>query len=80
MVVSASAKVRLEIHPRNEDGGMLLSVDGIHCATLHHPTVLHLRRAKQLLPFVRLGEDRFYASLRSKLSKWGGALKGDIEV
>jgi NAD+ kinase len=77
MVVSASAKVRMEFHPRNEDGGMLLSVDGIHCATLQHPTVLHLRRAKQLLPFVRLGEDRFFESLRSKLSKWGGALENE---
>lgn len=74
LVVSASARLRLELTPRGEDGGMLLSVDGLQCAILHSKAVLHIRRSEKTLPFVRFNGDCFFELLRNKLSKWGGAM------
>lgn len=72
LVVGASAAVRLELTPRGEDGGMLLSVDGMQSRFLHERTILNIRESERKLSFVRFGEDRFYTLLRTKLSKWGG--------
>ena len=72
LVVSAQSCLRLEVRPRGEDGGMLFSVDGQQCRFLREASVIHIGCEPQRLPFVRFGEDRFFALLRNKLSKWGG--------
>ena len=77
LVVSASSRVRMEVTPREEDGGMLLSVDGSPPRILRSRSALHVRRCSRSLPFVRFGENRFYALLQSKLSQWGGAMPPD---
>lgn len=77
LVVSATSRVRVELTPRGEDGGMLLTVDGAQHRVLREKAVLHLRRSERTLPFVRFGEDQFFALLRGKLSKWGGAMMQD---
>ena len=77
MVVSANSRLRMELTPRGEDGGMLLAVDGEQCRILKEDTVLHIRRSERTLPFIRFGEDRFFELLRNKLSKWGGAMLQD---
>lgn len=79
MVISAASEVRMALSPRGEGGGVLLAVDGIHCRTIREGAVLHVRRSKRTLPFVRFGENRFYALLQSKLSKWGGGVPQDDE-
>lgn len=77
MVVPADAHIRLELTPRGEGGGMLLSMDGIQCRILRDRTVIHLRRSERTLPFVRFGEDKFFELLRNKLSQWGSPLPLD---
>lgn len=77
LVVSAGSRLRLELTPRGEDGGMLLSVDGLQCAILHNKAALHIRRSEKTLPFVRFDGDCFFELLRNKLSKWGGAMQLD---
>lgn len=71
MVVSAASRVRLELTPRGEDGGMLLAVDGMQTDILRTKTAIHIRRSERTLPFVRFGENRFFGLLRNKLSTWG---------
>lgn len=77
LVISAASAVRMEVTPRSEDGGMLLTVDGAQRCILHERAVLHIRRSERTLPFIRFGEDDFYELLRGKLSKWGGAATPD---
>lgn len=73
LVISASSRVRVELNPRGEDGGMLMAVDGMQTRMLHTNTQLHIYRSQRTLPFVRFDESQFFALLRNKLSKWGGA-------
>lgn len=73
MVVSAASAVRMEVTPRGEGGGMQLTVDGAQRRILRERSVLHIRRSERTLPFIRFGGDDFFALLRGKLSKWGGA-------
>lgn len=79
IVVSAQSRVRIVFRPRGEDGGMLLSVDGIQRDILREQTVLGIRRSDQTLPFVRFDKDRFFELLRGKLSKWGGEMQAEQE-
>lgn len=74
IVVSAAAKVRMELTPRGEDGGMLLTIDGAQCRILRGKAILNIRKSERTLSFVRFDEDGFFTLLRNKLSKWGGAM------
>lgn len=74
IVVSSAAKIRFELTPRGEDGGMQLSVDGAQRMILNEPTTLSVWRSDRALPFIRFQPERFFELLRNKLSKWGGEL------
>lgn len=80
MVISAESEIRLVFHPRGEDGGMLLSIDGAQRRIIHTQTALRVRRAAERLPFIRFGEDRFFALLRGKLSQWEGEMSGGADT
>ncbi len=71
LVISSGARVRIELTPRIEDGGMLLSVDGAQCRILHERATLNVRRSDRTLPFIRFTQERFFELLRNKLTKWG---------
>lgn len=74
MVVSATSEVRMAFHARSEDGGMLLSVDGVRSRSLGTDATVCVCRSQSVLPFIRFAESDFYALLRSKLSQWGDAM------
>lgn len=71
IVVPSDAHLEVWLRPRGEDdGGMLLTVDGAKRATLHDATALLIERSDQTLSFIRFGEERFFDRLRAKLTKW----------
>lgn len=74
LVVSADSRVRMRLCPRSEDGGMLLTIDGVECRKLTCGVTLHVRRSERTLPFIRFGPEQFFGRLRTKLSQWGGVL------
>lgn len=71
MVVSGESLVEAEIAPRSGEGAVMVSVDGAPGKMMEYASV-RVERAQERLPFVRFEEDRFFESLRGKLSLWGG--------
>lgn len=72
IVVSADSKLRVVFRPKEGlDGGMLLTVDGAKRRMLRESTVLSITKSDEALSFIRVGREKFFESLRVKLSKWG---------
>ena len=72
MVVSGESQIEAVLAPRGAGGRLMLSIDGGDGIALER-AVIRVRRAQERLPFVRFGENRFFSSLRWKLSLWSGS-------
>lgn len=72
MVVSGESQIEAALAPRGAGGRLMLSIDGGDGIALER-AVIRVRRAQERLPFVRFGENRFFSSLRGKLSLWSGS-------
>lgn len=72
MVVSGESQIEAALAPRGAGGRLMLSIDGGDGIALER-AVICVRRAQERLPFVRFGENRFFSSLRGKLSLWSGS-------
>lgn len=72
MVVSGESQIETALAPRGAGGRLMLSIDGGDGIALER-AVIRVRRAQERLPFVRFGENRFFSSLRGKLSLWSGS-------
>lgn len=72
MVVSGKSQIEAALAPRGAGGRLMLSIDGGDGIALER-AVIRVRRAQERLPFVRFGENRFFSSLRGKLSLWSGS-------
>ena len=72
MVVSGDSQIDAALAPRGAGGRLMLSIDGGDGIALER-AVIRVRRAQERLPFVRFGENRFFSSLRGKLSLWSGS-------
>lgn len=72
MVVSGESQIEAALAPRGAGGRLMLSIDGGDGIALER-AVIRVRRARERLPFVRFGENRFFSSLRGKLSLWSGS-------
>ena len=72
MVVSGESQIEAALSPRGAGGRLMLSIDGGDGIALER-AVIRVRRAQERLPFVRFGENRFFSSLRGKLSLWSGS-------
>ena len=72
MVVSGESQIEAALAPRGAGGRLMLSIDGGDGIALERE-VIRVRRAQERLPFVRFGENRFFSSLRGKLSLWSGS-------
>lgn len=72
MVVSGESQIEAALAPRGAGGRLMLSIDGGDGIALAR-AVIRVRRAQERLPFVRFGENRFFSSLRGKLSLWSGS-------
>ena len=72
MVVSGESQIEAARAPRGAGGRLMLSIDGGDGIALER-AVIRVRRAQERLPFVRFGENRFFSSLRGKLSLWSGS-------
>ena len=78
MVVSGESQIEAALAPRGAGGRLMLSIDGGDGIALER-AVIRVRRAQERLPFVRFGENRFFSSLRGKLSLWSGSgLSGEV--
>ena len=72
MVVSADASIAIILSPRDQDGGMTLSIDGAQGRILRRKTVLTIQKSEKQFPFIRFHHrDVFFERLRKKLSEWG---------
>lgn len=78
MVVSGESQIEAALAPRGAGGRLMLSIDGGDGIALER-AVIRVRRAQERLPFVRFGENRFFSSLRGKLSLWSGSGLSDEE-
>ena len=72
MVVSGESQIETALAPRGAGGRLMLSIDGGDGIALER-AVIRVRRAQERLPFVRFGKNRFFSSLRGKLSLWSGS-------
>lgn len=72
MVVSGESQIEAALAPRGAGGRLMLSIDGGDGIALER-AVIRVWRAQERLPFVRFGENRFFSSLRGKLSLWSGS-------
>lgn len=72
MVVSGESQIEAALAPRGAGGRLMLSIDGGDGIALER-AVIRVQRAQERLPFVRFGENRFFSSLRGKLSLWSGS-------
>ena len=72
MVVSGESQIEAALAPRGAGGRLMLSIDGGDGIALER-AVIRVRRAQERLPFVRFGENRFFSSMRGKLSLWSGS-------
>ena len=72
MVVWGESQIEAALAPRGAGGRLMLSIDGGDGIALER-AVIRVRRAQERLPFVRFGENRFFSSLRGKLSLWSGS-------
>ena len=71
MVVSGESAVEARLQPRSGEGTVMVCIDGA-AGVMMDQAAVRVSRARERLPFVRFEEDRFFASLRGKLSLWGG--------
>ena len=72
LVVWGESQIEAALAPRGAGGRLMLSIDGGDGIALER-AVIRVRRAQERLPFVRFGENRFFSSLRGKLSLWSGS-------